>query len=104
ERLSSHYSGAIVRQLALLGRSLLGGNWMESPSELTDEARRLVETARLLNRAESDALELAICSLAAELWLNKRSATLAQTVTQPVGVPSRRLSAHKLPNSNWKTA
>jgi hypothetical protein len=104
ERLRSHYSGAVVRQLALLGRSLLAHSWVESPSELTDEARRLVEAARLLNRAESDVLELAICSLAAELWPNESGTSPTQTVTQPASAGSRRLSAHKLPNSDWKTA
>jgi hypothetical protein len=64
----------------------------------------LVETTTSLNRAESDALEFAVCSLAAELWPNEVSAAAATTVTQPAGALGRRTSAHNLPDSRWKTA
>jgi hypothetical protein len=104
ERLRSHYSGAIVRQLALLARTLLAGGAMDFPSELTDEIRHLVETTTSLARAESDALEFAVCSLAGELWPNEVSAAATATRTNSTGAPGRRMSAHKLPDSGWKTA
>jgi hypothetical protein len=104
ERHRAHYPGALVRQLALLGRALLASARTDAPSELTDEMRNLVEVTSSLKQSENDAVESAAYSIAAELWRSDSTVAVVPTSPQHRGVAGRRLSAHKLPDSDWKTA
>jgi hypothetical protein len=103
DRSRAHYPGALVRQLALLGRALLASACTEAPDELGDELRRLIARTSNLNRNESDAVEYAAYSAAAELWTDESALPLAPTLLHS-GIVGRRTSAHKLADSDWKTA
>jgi hypothetical protein len=104
ERCRAHYPGALVQQLAVLGRALLGNDRADTPIELATEMRDLVELTSSLNRVESDALELAAYSLASDLWTSGEPVSETLPLKQQARVGGRRSSPIKAPDSGWKTA
>jgi hypothetical protein len=104
ERYRAHYQGALVRELALLGRTLFICACPTTSDELLTEARDLVDLASSLNRDEREALELAANALADELWAAERGVTVNLGLAEHMGPGARRYGPQRLPDSRWKTA
>jgi hypothetical protein len=103
ERRLAHYEGALVRQLTLLGRSLMSELQNDTPDELATEVLDLVNLTSSLSRSESEAMELAIYSLAEELWNGGEELRVPLSFTEHANPVSRRVFQRSA-RSNWKTA
>jgi hypothetical protein len=103
DRRSAHYDGALLRQLALFGRSLIGDVQTDAPDELATEILDLVNLTSTANQSENQAIESAIYSLVEELWDSSRERAIPLASIEQVSPSSRRIF-NRSTGSNWKTA
>jgi hypothetical protein len=103
DRRSAHYDGALLRQLAVFGRSLIGDIQTDAPEELATEILDLVNLMSSVSRSESQGMESAIYSLVEELWATRRERDVSLTPIEQASPSSRRIF-HESAGSSWKTA